>query len=130
MDSLSRPFWADPEAEADLPAPAFAVAARIVTDGAAPFRRRAPRQPLAVETTVRELGAPGVEARVLNISAHGFMAESTSDFPPGTRLWLLLPGQPRANALVKWSGRGRFGAEFAQPVDPLAVLTALGRTAS
>ena len=74
-------------------------------------------------------GAPGVDARVLNISAGGFMAESTADFPPGTRVWLLLPGQPRANALVKWSGRGRFGAEFAQAVDPLKVLHALGRHA-
>lgn len=126
MDSLSRPFWADPDADIALPAPGFSLAARVVTDAEEPSRRRAPRQPLVVETVVRELGAPGVDARVLNISAGGFMAESATDFPPGTRVWLLLPGQPRANALVKWSGRGRFGAEFAQAIDPLKVLHATG----
>ena len=130
MDSLSRPLWAEPDAEVELPAPGFAIAARIVSDVAEPYRRRAPRQPIAVETTVRELGAPGADARVLNISAHGFMAESATDFPPGTRVWLLLPGQPRANALVKWSGRGRFGAEFLEVIDPLQVLDALGRNAA
>lgn len=132
MDSLSRAFWAEPAN--DMPTPdmhsqGLAIQARVVSDGAAPHRRRSQRQPLVVETTVRELGAPGVEARVLNLSAHGFMAASDGEFAPGTRVWLLLPGQPRANALVKWSSRGRFGAEFASPIDPLAVFTALGRQA-
>jgi len=126
MDNLSRSFWTEPaEGVAGL-----AIQARVVSDGAAPHRRRSPRKPLEVETTVRELGAAGVEARVLNLSAHGFMAASDSEFAPGTRVWLLLPGQPRANALVRWCRRGRFGAEFAAPVDPLAVLVALGRNAA
>ena len=34
--------------------------------------------------------------------------------------------QFNSNAVVRWASRGRFGAEFAAPVDPLSVLTALG----
>lgn len=124
MDNPGQSFWAE---NMDAGGSGLAIQARVVCDRAAPHRRRSQRKPLEVDTTVRELGAAGVEARVLNLSAHGFMAASNGDFAPGTRVWLLLPGQPRANALVRWSHRGRFGAEFAAPVDPSAVLFALDR---
>jgi hypothetical protein len=66
---------------------------------------------------MRELGATGVEARVLNISEHGFMAESEGAFEIGSRVWLLLPGRERANAEVKWVAGDRIGAEFAEPIS-------------
>ncbi|HUG45325.1 MAG TPA: PilZ domain-containing protein [Sphingomicrobium sp.] len=80
-------------------------------------RRQSSRIPVELDVTVRELGASGVEARVLNISEQGFMAESGGRFEVGTRVWLMLPGRERANAIVKWTAGDRLGAEFAEPIS-------------
>ena len=80
-------------------------------------RRLSPRVPVEIEGTVRELGASGVDARILNISERGFMAESEGRFEVGSRVWLMLPGRERANAVVKWTAGDRLGAEFAEPVS-------------
>jgi hypothetical protein len=80
-------------------------------------RRRFERLPIALEVRMRELGAGGVEARVLNISESGFMAESEGRFEVGSRVWLILPGRDRANALVKWTAGDKLGAEFAEPIS-------------
>ena len=69
------------------------------------------------EAQVRELGATGIEARVINISESGFMAHSEVHFEVGTRVWLMLPGRERANAVVKWTAGDKLGAEFAEPIS-------------
>ena len=71
----------------------------------------------ALEGTMRELGASGVDAKVLNISERGFMAVAEGRFEVGSRVWLMLPGRERANAVVKWTVGDKIGAEFAQPVS-------------
>lgn len=78
-------------------------------------RRRSSRHSVEVEAKVRELGTSGVEARVINLSSTGFMAEAVGDFEVGARVWLILPGRERANAVVKWVAAGKLGAEFAEP---------------
>jgi len=80
-------------------------------------RRRLPRFPVDIEAKMRELGASGVEAKVLNISERGFMAESEARFEVGSRVWLMLPGRERANAVVKWTAGDKIGAEFAHPIS-------------
>src|SRR4051794_22452176 len=80
-------------------------------------RRRSPRMPVELEAKMRELGASGVEAKVLNISERGFMAESEARFEVGSRVWLMLPGRERANAVVKWTAGDKIGAEFADPIS-------------
>ena len=80
-------------------------------------RRRADRQNVSIEARMRELGTGGVEARVLNISERGFMAVADGRFDVGTRVWLIMPGRARANAVVKWTAGDKLGAEFAEPVD-------------
>ena len=80
-------------------------------------RRRSSRFPVKLDARVRELGTAGVEARVLNISETGFMAEADGDFEVGTRIWLILPGRDRANALVRWVAGRKLGAEFAEPIS-------------
>ena len=80
-------------------------------------RPRSVRHSVDVEATMRQLGENGVEARILNISEHGFMAESEGAFEIGSRVWLLLPGRDRANAEVKWVAGDRIGAEFAEPIS-------------
>lgn len=80
-------------------------------------RRRASRVPVELDATMRELGANGVEARILNISESGFMAVAEGNFEIGTRVWLMLPGRERANAVVKWTVGDRLGAEFAEAIS-------------
>jgi len=91
------------------------IKARIAEDPA--DRRRLPRFPVDIEAKMRELGASGVEAKVLNISERGFMAESEARFEVGSRVWLMLPGRERANAVIKWTAGDKIGAEFADPIS-------------
>jgi hypothetical protein len=79
-------------------------------------RRRFSRTPVEIEARMRELGANGVDARVLNLSERGFMAQTEGRFEVGSRVWLMLPGRERANAVVKWTAGDKIGAEFAEPV--------------
>lgn len=80
-------------------------------------RRRSTRLPIELEAKMRELGANGVDARILNISESGFMAVANGHFEVGSRVWLMLPGRERANAVVKWTAGDKLGAEFAEPIE-------------
>ncbi len=80
-------------------------------------RRRLPRLPVELDVKMRELGTSGVEARVLNISERGFMAQSDGHFEVGARIWLILPDRERASAVVRWTAGDKLGAEFAEPVS-------------
>ena len=52
------------------------------------------------------------------------MAQSQGSFEVGSRVWLMLPGRDRANAVVKWTAGDKLGAEFAEPIS----LDGLGRS--
>ncbi|MDQ3074988.1 MAG: PilZ domain-containing protein [Pseudomonadota bacterium] len=80
-------------------------------------RRRSSRFAVEIGARVRELGNEGCEARLINVSETGFMAETDGHFEVGTRIWLILPGRERANALVRWIAGNRIGAEFAEPIS-------------
>lgn len=94
----------------------MSIRARIAEDESSE-RRRFARLPIEIEGKMRELGASGVEARIVNISERGFMAISEGRFEVGSRVWLMLPGRERANAVVKWTAGDKIGAEFAEPVS-------------
>ena len=87
-----------------------------IADDRSDERRRTARLNVELEAKMRELGANGVEAKVLNISESGFMAESVGRFEVGSRVWLMLPGRDRANAVVKWTAGDKIGAEFSEPL--------------
>ncbi|HWC55673.1 MAG TPA: PilZ domain-containing protein [Sphingomicrobium sp.] len=91
------------------------IKARIAEDQS--DRRRSSRLPVELEAKMRELGASGVEAKVVNISERGFMAISDARFEVGSRVWLMLPGRDRANAVIKWTAGDKIGAEFADPIS-------------
>lgn len=93
------------------------IKARIANAADPADRRRSPRLPVEMEARVRALGSEGSEARIVNISDTGFMAESTGEFEVGSRVWLILPGRERASAVVRWTAGDRIGAEFAEPVS-------------
>ena len=91
------------------------IKARIAEDYS--DRRQHPRLPVELGAKMRELGTSGIEARVLNISESGFMATSDGSFEVGSRVWLILPGRERDNAVVKWTAGDKLGAEFAEPIS-------------
>ena len=91
------------------------IKARIAEDQS--DRRQTSRHRVALDATVRELGTTGIEATVLNISEQGFMARADGQFEVGSRVWLMLPGRDRANAVVKWTAGDKLGAEFANPIS-------------
>ena len=80
-------------------------------------RRRSERLPVELDAKMRELGTNGVDARILNISETGFMAIADGEFEVGSRVWLMLPGRDRANAVVRWTAGDKLGAEFAEPIE-------------
>ena len=92
------------------------IKARIAEDESAD-RRRFGRLPVELEAKMRELGANGVEAKVVNISERGFMAIADGRFEVGSRVWLMMPGRERANAVIKWTAGDKIGAEFAEPIS-------------
>ena len=91
------------------------IRARIAEDMS--DRRRVARLPLELDVKMRELGSEGVEAKILNISEQGFMAASEAEFEVGSRVWLILPGRERANAVIKWTAGDKIGAEFFEPIS-------------
>ncbi len=93
------------------------IRARIAEAADQDDRRLAARLAVEIDARVRELGETGTEARVLNISETGFMAQSSGRFEVGSRVWLILPGRERANAVVKWTAGDRLGAQFAEPIS-------------
>jgi hypothetical protein len=93
------------------------IKARIADAQGPNERRQGSRLPVDIEARVRELGSEGCEAKVINISEAGFMAEAEGQFEVGSRIWLILPGRERANALVRWIAGTRIGAEFAEPIS-------------
>ncbi len=93
------------------------IKARIEDARSEEERRRGKRFTVELDARVRELGDEGAEAKVLNISESGFMAETQTEFEVGSRIWLILPGRERANAVVRWIAGDKIGAEFAEPLS-------------
>lgn len=93
------------------------IKARIANAADPTDRRRSARKAVEIDARVRELGSEGSEARVVNISGTGFMAESAGDFEVGSRIWLILAGRDRASAIVRWTAGDKLGAEFSEPIS-------------
>ena len=100
----------------------FAMIKARIADAEASERRHADRLSVDIGARVRPLGEEGSEARIVNISAAGFMAEVSEQYEVGSRVWLILPGRERANAVVRWIAGNKIGAEFAEPIAGTALL--------
>jgi hypothetical protein len=80
--------------------------------------RRAARAPTRLEAPLRRREGRPAKAIVLDLSVHGFRAETTGLFAPGTQVWLKLPGLEASLATVAWTDQIQIGAEFVQPLHP------------
>jgi hypothetical protein len=92
------------------------IKARIANADDETDRRRAERIPVDIDAKVREMGMEGAEAKIVNLSESGFMAETSETYDVGARIWLFLPGRDRASAIIRWTAGDRLGAEFAEPI--------------
>ena len=103
---------------------------RIQTARAPGEQRRWPRLPVSATAVLRALGSHGRGATIRDLSVTGFMAESDQSFVAGEGARLQLPELGFVSARVVWSGQGRIGGEFDQPLQPGAftrIVTLCGR---
>lgn len=93
--------------------------------------RRAERRIVNLAASLREEGATVADAEVLNLSTHGFMAQSDLPLQAGQYLFLKLPGVEAMSCKVVWVEDGNAGFEFTSPLHPATLdqLTAASRKA-
>lgn len=57
-----------------------------------------------------------IDARVVNISTHGFMARADGEFTPGEHFVIDLPVVGERLAKIAWALGGRVGGQFIVPI--------------
>jgi hypothetical protein len=77
--------------------------------------RRHERHPLAVDSRVRELGAPGGRGRIKDVSVAGCRLDAV-DLPRNAEIWVTLGESQPMRARVVWVASGEAGCEFYAPL--------------
>ena len=99
-------------------------------DSTAEAQRNAKRDSLFLGAAVRVQGENSViDVRVRNLSAGGLLAEAKRCPPADSIITIDLRNIGEIPARVMWSGAGRFGIAFDQPIDPQAVRVPVGKGA-
>jgi len=88
--------------------------------------RKSQRVAIDMDAALRQRGGSGVSVHILDLSTDGFRASTHLDLPPGTDVWLRLPGLEPYQAKVAWSKGEYIGCAFERPLHP-AVLDMLVR---
>jgi hypothetical protein len=85
-----------------------------------PLRRARASQRIGIElgAGLRQRGAAGVSVQIMDLSTHGFRAATHLDLPPGTDVWLRLPGLEACHARVAWQEGHYVGCAFERPLHP------------
>jgi hypothetical protein len=125
MDSWGTHWQAD-EGEGAGPS----VEAELSTSPSPPPKARiAPRLDVSFGAALRQRGASGVSVTVADLSTNGFRVATHLDLPPGTDVWLRLPGIEPCHARAVWCRGHHVGCEFVRPLHP-AVLQMIVRNSS
>ncbi|MGB3712459.1 MAG: PilZ domain-containing protein [Erythrobacter sp.] len=74
--------------------------------------RRAARHPVDYSAIVEHLEHGDLDLHISNISAHGFMADNTTQLKRGDRVMIRLPVVGRIEAYVIWTRDTRAGFQF------------------
>lgn len=80
--------------------------------------RQAERKDCQIGAGLRQRGASGVSVQIVDLSTHGFRANTHLELELGTDVWLKLPGLEALHARVKWMDGYLVGCEFARPLHP------------
>jgi hypothetical protein len=65
---------------------------------------------------LREKGLTKIQVKVTDLSVTGFRCETSFTIPPGTLVWLTIPGLAGIEATVAWRDRFLYGCSFLQPL--------------
>jgi proline racemase len=80
--------------------------------------RQIDRDEVDFGTMMRRPGSRGLDARVVNLSSHGFMVRTEEAFQQGEQVSIKLPVLGEVTAKIAWALGGRVGGQFLTPVDP------------
>ena len=83
--------------------------------------RRSKREAVKFSAALRRREGKAAQVDILDLSAHGFRAETVATFHPGAQVWLKLPGLEAILARVAWTDRIRIVCEFERPLHPAIV---------
>lgn len=80
-------------------------------------QRRVPRDLVDLDSALHA-GGHSHAIRIINLSPLGLMGRSDAALHPGDRITIHLPVIDDRGAIVRWTGDGRIGVEFIEPVAP------------
>lgn len=76
---------------------------------------------------LRRRGAHGVSIQILDLSTHGFRAETHLELQEGADVWLRLPGLEASQAKVIWVKGYVIGCAFERPLHPAVLEMIVGK---
>jgi PilZ domain-containing protein len=86
--------------------------------------RQVERNRLRLDASLGQIDSAGaIDVVVHDLSAHGFLAQTSATLPIGSEVWLELAGVGRLSARIRWRGSSTVGCEFDTALAP-EVLTA------
>jgi hypothetical protein len=80
--------------------------------------RQAERADVHLCATLRRREGKPARVDILDLSTHGFRAETTGNFHAGNQVWLKLPGLEAILATVAWADHIQIGCSFEKPLHP------------
>jgi hypothetical protein len=83
-----------------------------------PRGRRADRIPVHLGAGIRQRGAPGVTAEIMDLSTDGFRCTTHLELHVGDDVWLRLPGLEASHSHVVWVEGPVVGCVFSRPLHP------------
>jgi PilZ domain len=89
--------------------------------------RRAERVTVEIGAGLRQRGASGVSVQIMDLSTDGFRVATHLDLPPGTDVWLRLPGLEPCHSRVVWAEGHFVGCAFMRPLHPAVVEMVVGK---
>lgn len=95
--------------------------------GAEPQGRVSERVRVELGAGLRRRGAHGVSIHILDLSTHGFRAETHLDLYEGNDVWLRLPGLEACKARVAWVQGYVIGCAFERPLHPAVLEMVVGK---
>ena len=87
--------------------------------------RRSTRSDVRLAATLEAGPAHNVAITIVNISAHGIMAECTAPLLPGRPVSLSLPGLYRHAGRIAWVRDDRLGIAFDRPLALAEIMSIL-----
>ena len=80
--------------------------------------RKVDRDEVDFTAPLRRLKGRPMDARIVNLSTHGFMIRIDGEFDQGEQILVDLPVVGETMAKVAWALGGRIGGQFVIPIQP------------